>query len=99
MSVYKTISALHLQLWSPPAGEFISITVEELSIAFEVHRSLLEKHSSFFIHALNGRFIESDSRIISPLDDGAKTFSEFVSWLYSSCLFASKLNPSWLQLS
>ncbi|KAL1642392.1 hypothetical protein SLS58_005466 [Diplodia intermedia] len=73
---------------APPTACFLGqiVTIEvgtAPAVKFFVHEALLCYYSAFFHNALNGRFKEAESKVISLPEDDPIEFAMAVHWLYS----------------
>ncbi|OCK78890.1 hypothetical protein K432DRAFT_331197 [Lepidopterella palustris CBS 459.81] len=89
----------------PPLTRFIfsggiaNINVGPNEVPFDAHIELLCDCSPFFDNALNGRFIEAETKTVPLPEDDPDTFAEFLSWLYCEKIFQTKDNPGWMEIS
>src|SRR5436853_4538728 len=81
------------------SGGIASINVGPDEVPFDAHIELLCSSSPFFEHALNGRFIEAETKTVPLSDDDPDAFAEFLSWLYRDKIFETNKSPGWLELS
>ncbi|OCL07583.1 hypothetical protein AOQ84DRAFT_276959, partial [Glonium stellatum] len=69
-------------------------------VPFDAHIELLcSSCSPFFDNALNGRFIEGETKIVPLSNDDPDVFAKFLSWPYRDKIFKTNNNPGWLGLS
>lgn len=76
----------------------MSLSVGEEETAFDAHILLLCSKSQFFANALNGKFLEADTKHIPLPDDDPATFGEFLSWVYTGHFPMEEGIPGWMDL-
>lgn len=65
------------------AGGIVNLSIGPDEIPFDAHIELLCAHSSFFDKALDGRFVEAETKYIPFPDEDPAIFTEFLSWAYT----------------